>query len=86
MTEEQKAGEKQKEEAVVELEKRHEDELAERDLQIEDLQQEVEKLEAAAQIKEQENSLAGRMSDIVNQARYKRELDELKEKVKIQTA
>lgn len=26
------------------------------------------------------------MSDIVNQARYKRELDELKEKVKIQTA
>ena len=26
------------------------------------------------------------MSDIVNQARYKRELDELKEKVKIHTA
>ena len=68
------------------IQNEHEDEIAQLDIKIEDLQQEVEKLEADAQIKEQENSLAGRMSDIVNQARYKRELDELKEKVKIQTA
>ena len=48
---------------------------------IEELQSEIEKLETDAAAKEQENSLAGRMSDIVNQARYKSELDKLKLKM-----
>ena len=52
---------------------------------IEELQSEIEKLETDAAAKEQENSLAGRMSDIVNQARYKSELDKLKLKMEEQT-
>ena len=63
-----------------------EDKQGELELTIEDLQSEKEKLELDAQAKEEENSLAGKMSDIVNQARYKRELDELKEKVKLTAA
>ena len=63
-----------------------EDKQGELELVIEDLQTEKEKLELDAQTKEEENSLAGKMSDIVNQARYKRELDELKEKVKLTAA
>ena len=59
--------------------------MGELEITIEELQSEKEKLELDAEAKEKENSLAGKMSDIVNQARYKRELDELKEKVKINT-
>ena len=59
--------------------------MGELEITIEELQSEKEKLELDAEAKEKENSLAGKMSDIVNQARHKRELDELKEKVKINT-
>ena len=51
---------------------------------IEELNTEIEKQEAAAEKEEQNNSAAGQMSAIVNQARYKRQVDELKEKDQLQ--
>ena len=58
--------------------------IEELNVTIEELNTEIEKQESAAEKEAQENSLAGKMSAVVNQARYKAQVEELKERDKLQ--
>ena len=62
---------------------RYKTEIEEKEVTIEELNTLIEKQESAAERAEQENSMAGQMSAVVNQARYKAQVEELREADKL---
>ena len=51
-------------------------------MRIEDLETEIEKKEDKAEAEQQKEGIFGKMAEVINQARYKRQVEEMKETVR----